>query len=129
MNLHVDVLEAIWFLSNFTAAVFTVRSIYEARVDVAAARSDASKSELHEARLMTAWGEFRRECFRMVVHILLLSIVIPGLFSDRPIPLNPVIIALILVPVVLLTNTVLDARDRLRLSILMRKLVADERNS
>lgn len=126
MTLHVDPLEALWFVVNGTTLVLTMLALFEARRDLAVARTDATAS--HEARELTAAGNLRREALRVIVQVLLISIVIPGLFSDRPISLSPAILALILVPVVLLTSTVFDVRDRAKLGEMLLTLVKADRD-
>jgi hypothetical protein len=123
--LYVDTLEAFWFLLNAGTLVFTLGALIEARRDQLAARGDTDSTG--DARRLTARGNLRREALRTVVQLLLLSIVIPGLFSARPIMLTPPLVALILVPIVLFTSTVFDARDRGRLADMLLAAIRSER--
>ncbi len=107
--------------------MFTLGALIEARRDQIAARDDEDATG--DARRLTARGNVRREALRTVVQLLLISIVIPGLFTDRAITLTPALIALILVPIVLFTSTVFDARDRTRLADMLLAAVRAERSA
>lgn len=126
MILHVDPIEALWFIVNAATLLFTAGALVDARRDYAAALTDGEVTG--DARRLTARGNVRREGLRVVVQVLLISIVMPGLFTDRPITLSPVLVALILVPIVLLVSTVLDARDRTRLADMLLVAVRAERS-
>lgn len=128
MTLFVDPIEALWFIVNATTLVITAIALFDARRDLALTRADPS-NETRDARELTARGNVRREVLRAIVQILLISIVIPGLFTDRPITLSPPIIALILVPAVLLTSTIFDVRDRAKLGELLIGMVRAERET
>jgi hypothetical protein len=121
LTLHVAPLEAFWLSINVAGVLLTLIALYDARSDVAAARLD--KSERHEARQAVAEGNVRREALRTVIHLLLLSIVLPGLFVDRPIMLTPPLVALCAVPVVLLIQSALDWRERRQISDRLLALV------
>lgn len=115
MTLHVDPAEWFWLLVNGTSIVLTAWAVRDARQKHAAVR------ELNgRAREITAAGNVRREALRLVTQVLLLAVVVPGLFIDRPIVLwseaglNVALILLIAAPVAILANTVLDAIDRHR---------------
>lgn len=125
MTLHVDPIEALWFVVNATTLLLTVLALFEARRDLGIARVDDSSS--HEARELTARGNVRREFLRVVVQALLISLVVPQLFSDRPVTLSPFVVALILVAMVLLTSTIFDRRDRDALGDMLLDLVKSER--
>lgn len=127
MTLHVDPVEALWFLVNAATLMFTVGALVDARRDQVAARGD--DSPVSDARRLTASGNVRREALRAVVQILLISIVVPGLFTDRPINLSPALLALIAVPIVLLTSTIFDARDRTRLADMLLVAIRTERSA
>jgi hypothetical protein len=125
MTLNVDPLEAIWTVVNGITLLLTIVAYVEARRDLAIAHAD--ESQRHAAREFTARSNVRREALRVVVQVMLISIVIPGLFSDRPISLTPAIIMLILVPVVMLASTILDARDRTSLGEMLLEVVRMDR--
>lgn len=125
MTLHVDALEALWFVVNTTTLALTLLALLEARRDLVIARND--ETVRHQAREITAYGNLRREGLRVVTQLLLISVVVPGLFSDRPITLSPALLALVLVPVVVLTSTVFDARDRSKLGAMLLELVKADR--
>lgn len=126
MTLHVDPLEAVWFVTTLAGLILTLAALAEARRELLAV--EALTGILREPRLvLTGQGNVRREALRSVVQALLLTVVIPGLFVDRAIPLNPPVVALICVPVVLLLATVLDRRDRGRMALILTQRIADER--
>lgn len=126
MTLHVNEVEALWVLVTVAGFLLSFVALIDASTGFHLAKADDTAS--HEARELTASGNVRREFLRLVVSGLLLSIAIPALFSDRPVMLTPVLVALILVPVVMLLSTVADARDRGRLAGLLVTLVKVERD-
>lgn len=123
--LHIDPIEALWFVVNAATLFFTLAALIDARKDYAAALSDNDTNA--PARRLTARGNVRREVLRTLAQLLFISIVIPGLFMDRAINLSPALIALIAIPVVLFIATVLDARDRGRLADMLLTTVRTER--
>lgn len=107
MSVHVDPVEWFWLVVNtFTLAITIVarRDALEAQAAVRALNG--------RAREIVAHSNVRRETLRSVVQALLLSAVIPGLFSDEPVTLSWPIVALITVPVVLMLSSALDMYDR-----------------
>jgi hypothetical protein len=126
VTFHVAPIEALWFAINAVALALTALALVDAWRDVRAARCDDSPR--HEARLAVAEGNVRREILRLLVHTLLISIVLPGLFIDRPITLTPALGALLLVPVVLLIQTALDVRERAAVAEKLLVLVRTERD-
>jgi hypothetical protein len=125
--LHVAPLEALWFAINAVALVLTGLALVDADRDVRVAKADDSPR--HEARQAVAQGNVRREILRLLVHALLISIVLPGLFIDRPITLTPALGALLLVPMVLLVQTALDVRERAAVAAKLLVLVRTERDT
>lgn len=124
MTFHLNPIEVLWIIVNAIAIVLTGIATLEALRDLSLARVD---QEGHQARELAAFGNLRREILRLLVQFLLLSLALPGLFSDQPIPLTPFLVVLIAVPVVLLVSTLLDARDRTRLADLLVSDVRSER--
>lgn len=124
MTLHIDPVEALWFIVNTATLIFSILALAEARRDLNAAALVEPKIE---ARLVVARGNVRREFLRVIVQTLLLSLVIPLLFDDRPVTLNPFVVALILVAVTLFTSTFFDRRDRDRLARLLIEMVTAEK--
>ena len=118
MSLSVDPVEGIWFLVNLVALVITFRAYIDARADREAVR--ALNGAIRE---LTATGFVRSAGLLVIAHLLLLSVVIPGLFVDRPVVISPIVLALVAVPIVLLTSSVMDVRDRRRISALAESLV------
>lgn len=110
MTLYVNEGEAVWFVVTLATFVMTLLSLWDAWVTLGVV-----KRLNGHAREIAANSNFRREAIRLVTQTLLLFVVIPSLFVDRPIQLNPQIIALTLVPVALFANSALDTLDRRRL--------------
>jgi hypothetical protein len=110
----IDGIEFTWVTLNTVTLVFTITALFDARADRAAVRLLNGK-----ARELAATGIVRREAIRVVVQILLLSIAIPGLFSDRATTLNPVTVVLMAVPVLLLLASFWDARERKTMTLLV----------
>ena len=127
MTVSVDPLEGLWLLVNLVALIVTGLAMIEALRDLAVARTDSEAQ--HEARELTAFGNVRREGLRIVVQLLLLSLVIPGLLSDRPIPITPFVVVFIAIPVVLLVSTVFDARERVKLGAILLAEVRTDRSN
>jgi hypothetical protein len=113
VTIHVDPIEAIWIVMNLSAVVITAASFVEAYRRLVEARRLNGK---HAARRLVAGSNTRREGMRWIAQALLLALVLPGLFLDRPVTLNPLTAALIAISAVLLVQTILDTRDRYRLN-------------
>ena len=126
MTLHVEPITGLWFVVNAGALILTLVALGSAIRDRRYAVVDESPS--HEAREVIASGNVRREALRILQLLLLLSLVIPAVLSQRSVVLTPPIIALILVPIVLFTSTVYDARDRRRLARMLVDLVRIEQS-
>lgn len=122
MIIDIDPVEAIWIGTNVFTLALTFKALWRAHGDLRYAEGD--KNPRHKVRVVAALGTRRREFLRVVANALLLSIAIPGVFSDKPIVLSPPLLALILVPVVLLTSTLFDTRDRTRIDSMLVELDA-----
>ena len=117
--MKVDLIEGVWLAVNLIALLVTVRAYIDARADREAVR------ELNgPVRELTATGFVRSAGLLVIAHLLLLSVVIPGLFVDRPVPISPPVLALVAVPIVLLTLSLTDWRDRRRISDLVSQASA-----
>lgn len=114
MTFSVGPVEAVWLLVNLVTLILTLVAFVDARADRLTVTLLNGK-----ARELAAQGIVRREGFRIIVQVLLLSIAIPGLFVDRDIQLTPILAALIAVPLVLLVSSFLDARDRRHMTALV----------
>lgn len=108
--MNVNEVEAVWLSVTLAGFVLTLFALWDAWV----ARGVVKRLNGH-AREIAAAANVRREAIRLVVQTLFLIVVIPGLFSDRPLVLSISVAALIAVPVVLLANSVVDTVDRRRL--------------
>lgn len=120
MTISVDPLEWLWLLVNGFTLALTIGAFHDARQAQAAVRALNGR-----AREIVADSNVRREALRIAVQALLLSIVVPGLFSSRPITLSWPIIALITVPVILMISSGLDMYDRRRVI----ELIAAEKSA
>lgn len=114
MTFDVHPIEAAWVIVNLATFAFTLSAFVDARAD----RSAVKLLNGH-ARELIANGTVRREGIRVTVQLLLLSVVAPGLFSDRDIALSLPIVALMTVPVLLLLSSFFDARDRKALTVIV----------
>jgi hypothetical protein len=74
-----------------------------------------------KAREIATLGHVRREVMRGLVQVLLLAVAVPSLFSDRDISLTPALAALMAVPVLLLLQSYLDARERRLLTLVVAR--------
>lgn len=114
--IHLDPIEAVWIAMNATAVVVTGVSFIEA---VRRWREARTANGDHEARILVAASNARREAIRGIVQLLLLALVAPGLFVDRPVPLNAFTLSLIAISALLLIQTLLDTSARMRLNELL----------
>jgi hypothetical protein len=112
--MSIDLVEAVWVLVNVTALILTLRAYVDARAD-----REAVRVLNGPARELVATGFVRHAGLLVIAHVLLLSVVVPGLFIDRPVVLSPIVAALMAVPIVLLTSSAFDYRDRRRLARLV----------
>lgn len=114
MSLSVHTLQTIWIVLNLTTFLLTLSALVDARADQAAVRSLNGK-----ARELAAGAIVRRESFRLIVQTLFLALVIPGIFvrsaEERPY----FMVILMAAAVVLLVSSLLDARDRRAMTILV----------
>lgn len=114
MTLSVDAIEAIWITLNLTTFVLTASALLDAMADRAAVRLLNGR-----ARELAAAGIVRREVLRLAVQALFLIAIVPGLFVERPVSLTPTVLALMSVPAILLVSSVLDARDRKAMTVIV----------
>jgi hypothetical protein len=114
VTVSIDAIEAIWIALNLSTFVLTAAALLDALAD-----KRAVVALNGHARELIATGVVRRESLRLVVQGFLLAIIVPGLFDDRPTPLNFFVVILMAIPVVLLLSSVLDARDRRAMTVLV----------
>jgi NADH:ubiquinone oxidoreductase subunit 4 (subunit M) len=107
LTIHIGAVEMVWLGVTFLALMLAIREYIEARRD-----RDTVRRLNGRAREVAAVGSVRREGLRVVILGLLLSVAVPGIFSDREIVLSPAITALMLVPCLLLLGAYLDGRER-----------------
>jgi hypothetical protein len=112
--MSVSLVEFLWVMLNTITLVFTITALVDARADREAVRLLNGK-----ARELAASGIVRREMVRVIVQVLLLSIAVPGLFSDRETALSPVVAALMAVPLFLLLSSFWDARERKAMTVIV----------
>ena len=124
MNLAVDPIEAFWLVVNLVTLAFTIAGLLDA-ID----NKRAVKLMNGYARELASSGNVRRSWLLSIIAGLLVVVVIPGLFVDRPVPPSPPVIALLLMPVALLVLVVTDARDRRRMTAITAAEIVIERES
>lgn len=108
--MHVDPVEGLWLGVNAVTVIVTAFSLWDAL------RARAIVHRLNgRAREIVANQNVRREIERLIKALLLASVIVPSLFSDRPIVLTWPIFALIAVPVVMMFGAIADAFTRRRL--------------
>jgi len=107
----VNVLEAIWLALNLATLFLTLVALTDALAD-----QSAVKLLNGHAREIAAAGIVRRESFRVVIQGLLLVAILPAIFG---VSAGVTIAALMTVPVVLLTSSLLDSRERKRMTIMV----------
>jgi hypothetical protein len=113
--LHINLVEFTWVMLNTVTLIFTITALFDARTDREAVRLLNGR-----ARELAASGIVRRELIRVMVQVLLLTVALPGLFTeDRNTGLNPIVVVLMAVPVLLLLSSFLDARERKALTVLV----------
>lgn len=105
--LHVGPVELAWVLINGAALILTVLALIDARADARTVRALNGR-----AREIVTAGNVRREGLRVVAQILLLTLGVPALLSERNVGLSPFVLQLIALALVMLLSTALDARDR-----------------
>lgn len=120
MTIYVDPIELVWIVMNLSSVVITGASLIEAYRRWVESRRLNGK---HAARRLVAQSNTRREGLRFIAQVLLLSLVLPGLFLDRSVVLNPFTGALIAISAVLLLQTVLDTQVRFQLNDLLEDTV------
>lgn len=120
--MNVNVIEAVWISLNLSTLILTVSALLDALADRSAVRRLNG-----QARELAAGGIVRREAFRAVVQALLLAAVIPGTMAPGEATLSFTVAALMAVPVLLLTSSLLDARERKAMTILVAVEMLSER--
>lgn len=124
MTLSLNAIETLWIALNLTAVVLTLSALVDALADRSAVRLLNG-----HARELTADGIVRRESFRLVIQTLLLVAVLPGAMVPGEAVINLTIIALMAVPVTLVTSSILDARERRRSTIMVAADILAERTT
>lgn len=97
----VALLRVVWIAVNLATLALTGYALFEAIGDYRVVKRLNGK-----ARDIAAWGDIRRESFRIVVNLLLLSLAAPVI---------PPLVVLMAVPLVMLTSSFMDLRERRRL--------------
>jgi hypothetical protein len=119
--MHVNPVEAVWILLNFSTLVLTLSALADARADQAAV-----KLLNGHAREVAAAGIVRREALRLLMQLLLLAIVIPRLFVEGDTPATVGVVVVMLIPLILLVSSLLDARDRKAMTIVVAADVSSD---
>ncbi len=114
--------EQFWLVSNCLVTLMTVAALIDAIAD-----RNAVRLRNGMARTITARANVRREVIRLVIQALLIAVIIPRALIDDPAVFTPGIVILLCVPLVLLLNTILDARTRRQLAALSLEQIEAER--
>lgn len=124
--MSINAVEAFWIFTNLATLFVTFAAFLDALAD---RRTYLKLTDVGErsARAIAARGNVRREVMRLIVQILLLAVIVPGLFVDRPVEMSAPVLALITVPVMLLAASLMDALDRRELARLTLADVISER--
>lgn len=100
--LYIDPIEAFWIGTNLAAALLTVLALRDAWQDRASVKRGNARS-----LAIIADGAVWQEALSLVIQVLLVLVVLPGIYVDRPIALSLPVVGLMLVPVALLAKTAL----------------------
>lgn len=109
--MHVDPIEWLWIALNGTTFAVTVLAWREARRDRAVVQLKDGR-----VREIATDGHVRRETVRGIIQVLLLALVVPGLFIERPVPLTFPVAVLMGIASMVFVNTVGDYRDMRRIT-------------
>lgn len=121
---HVELVDVVWILINTTTLIFAILGLYEAKKD-----QEAVKLLNGKAREIASSGVVRREWFRVTAQIFLLLVAIPSLFTEGPQFLTPRVAILMFLPILLLASSLMDARERRTLGMMVAADIINERTS
>ncbi len=121
MTLYVNEVEGFWFTVNLATFVLTLFALWDAWVQAGVVKRLNGK-----AREIAAAGNLRREAIRLVVQTLLLTAVVPGLFTPGTAGWSVALVALLAIAPVLLVATIFDAIERRRLIGTVEKAMEGE---
>ena len=107
MTVSINALEAIWLALCLITTTLTTGGWLDARRDLAAV-----KHLNGHIRGIVVRGNVRLQSLLLIAQGILFAIAFPSLFTDREATLTPGIVAVMALPVVLLTIAVFGARDR-----------------
>lgn len=122
--ISINAVEAFWIGINTLTLILTFARLVDAWED----RQVIMALNGH-AREVAALGNIRREALRGVVQVILLLVALPGIFSTKETPLNPLLALFISIPVILLINSYLDTRDRKTLTRMATEEIVAERET
>lgn len=120
--MSISVLESVWIALNLSTLILTVSFLLDALADRSAVRRLNG-----QARELAAAGIVRREAFKVAVQALLLSVVVPGALTPGEPTLSFTVGALMSISVLLLASSLLDARERKAMTILVAVEMLGER--
>lgn len=109
--MNLNPVELFWIVTNAAAAALTIPALADARRDAAAV-----KALNGHALGIIARGNVRREWVRLAMQLVLLAIAIPAAQRPGDIALTPALVLFLSLPVLVLLNTISEARDRARLA-------------
>jgi hypothetical protein len=113
-----------WIASLVIALALTIAALLEAHRDWNALRKFNGS-----ARGVVARATIRREWFRLATQVALLVVALPAITSTREIVMTPSLLALLMVPLFILANTLSDRAMRDRLAHKLAEEIVHERNA
>lgn len=125
VQLYVNDLEIAWLTTCIVGLALSSAGLADAIAD-----HRAVKALNGRAREIVSTGNVRREAVRVGLQIYMLVLVIPSLFDDRSVTITLAGIMFILgLPVGLAVNSLLDVRERRRLSDILATQIELERGN
>lgn len=115
----------VWLAINAVTLVLALAALRSALRDRAEAES-ANGSRWGLARRLAARGDVRRERFRVVIQLALMSVAIPPLLAGRDVQWSWGVVMLMVVPVLLFLKSAMDAQERRRVVQLLEAEVRGE---
>jgi hypothetical protein len=116
LTIHVGPIETAYIGLNLVTLALTINALLEAYRD-----RRAVKVLNGRAREVAAHGSVRRERFRVILQALLLLLAVPSVLSEREVTLTPFVAVLMLMSLLLLLSSYMDARERRYLTALVAR--------
>ena len=113
MTFDINFLEGVWSVLCLIAAFFVLMNLIDAFQDWRSVRGTS------KAWRVQALANFRREAIQLVKVVALVVIVLPALLRPGESELSWLVVALMVLPIGIATNSILDARTRRTLERLL----------